>query len=91
MCCSRACFPLRASRRSRPAIGCIAKGLDKLETILQHNQGAMPDDFDFRFNLEYGAKYTTDDPVLRTIRALLDAETEHRARERESRNVRPAT
>lgn len=69
----------------------IAKGLDKLETILQHNQGAMPDDFDFRFNLEYGAKYTTDDPVLRTIRAVLDAETEHRARERESRNVRPAT
>ncbi len=69
----------------------IAKGLDKLETILQHNQGAMPDDFDFRFNLEYGAKYTTDDPVLRTIRAVLDEETEHRAREREARDVRPAT
>jgi len=62
----------------------IAKGLDKLETILQHNQGAMPDDFDFRFNLEYGAKYTTDDPILRTIRAVLDEETERRAREREA-------
>lgn len=64
----------------------IAKGLDKLETILQHNQGAMPDDFDFRFNLEYGAKYTTDDPILRTIRAVLDDETERRAREREQRS-----
>jgi len=64
----------------------IAKGLDKLETILQHNQGAMPDDFDFRFNLEYGAKYTTDDPILRTIRAVLDEETERRAHEREARD-----
>ncbi|AMW05807.1 HD domain-containing protein [Gemmatimonas phototrophica] len=61
----------------------IAKGLDKLETILQHNQGAMPADFDFRFNLEYGAKYTTDDPILRTIRAVLDEETERRAQEQD--------
>lgn len=66
----------------------IAKGLDKLETILQHNQGAMPDDFDFRFNLEYGAKYTTDDPILRTIRAVLDEETERRAQERDARASR---
>lgn len=66
----------------------IAKGLDKLETILQHNQGAMPDDFDFRFNLEYGAKYTTDDPILRTIRAVLDEETERRAQERDARAAR---
>lgn len=63
----------------------IAKGLDKLETILQHNQGAMPDGFDFRFNLQYGAKYTTDDPILRAIRAVLDEETERRAREQEAR------
>jgi putative hydrolases of HD superfamily len=62
----------------------IAKGLDKLETILQHNQGAMPADFDFRFNLEYGAKYTTDDPILRTIRAVLDEETERRAQEQDT-------
>jgi len=66
----------------------IAKGLDKLETILQHNQGAMPEDFDFRFNLEYGAKYTTDDPILRTIRAVLDEETERRAQERDARAAR---
>lgn len=69
----------------------IAKGLDKLETILQHNQGVMPDDFDFRFNLEYGAKYTNDDPILRTIRAVLDEETERRAREQEVRATPPAS
>jgi putative hydrolase of HD superfamily len=48
----------------------------------------MPDDFDFRFNLEYGAKYTTDDPILRTIRAVLDEETERRAQERDARASR---
>lgn len=69
----------------------IAKGLDKLETILQHNQGAMPEGFDFRFNLQYGTRYTTDDPVLRVIRAVLDDETERRARESEAaRRDRPA-
>lgn len=67
----------------------LAKGLDKLETILQHNQGAMPDDFDFRFNLQYGAQYTTDDPILRAIRAVLDEETERRAREREHGDAHP--
>lgn len=68
----------------------LAKGLDKLETILQHNQGVMPDDFDFRFNLHYGAKYTTDDPILRTIRAVLDEETERRAQEQERRGHTPS-
>jgi putative hydrolases of HD superfamily len=57
----------------------IAKGLDKLETILQHNQGAMPADFDFAFNLHYGAKYTAGDPVLAAIREVLDGETAQRA------------
>jgi putative hydrolases of HD superfamily len=31
-----------------------AKALDKLETIIQHNQGKNPDDFDYSFNLDYG-------------------------------------
>lgn len=57
----------------------MAKGLDKLETILQHNQGAMPPGFDFRFNLQYGARYTQHDPVLQALRTVLDAETEARA------------
>lgn len=42
----------------------LAKGLDKLETILQHTQGANPPDFDYRFNLGYGRRYTEDHPLL---------------------------
>lgn len=57
----------------------IAKALDKLETILQHNQGMNPDDFDYRFNLEYGRAYTSDDPLIARIRRILDEETERRA------------
>ena len=53
----------------------VVKGLDKLETIIQHNQGANPPDFDYAFNLAYGQKYTAADPVLATIRALVDKDT----------------
>jgi putative hydrolase of HD superfamily len=59
----------------------LAKGLDKLETILQHTQGQNPSDFDYRFNLTYGRRFTADHPVLAALRALLDEETERRARE----------
>ena len=57
----------------------IAKALDKLETILQHNQGKNPDDFDYNFNLDYGKQYTKGDPVIEQIRSILDRETEMRA------------
>lgn len=57
----------------------LAKGLDKLETIMQHNQGRNPKDFDYRFNLEYGQRFTAADPRLAAIRVLLDAETKRRA------------
>ena len=53
----------------------VVKGLDKLETIIQHNQGANRPDFDYAFNLAYGQKYTAADPVLATIRALVDKDT----------------
>lgn len=58
----------------------LAKGLDKLETILQHTQGLNPADFDYRFNLGYGQAYTASHPVLAAIRTRLDRETEARAR-----------
>ncbi|KLK93309.1 phosphohydrolase [Microvirga vignae] len=57
----------------------IAKGLDKLETILQHNQGQNPSDFDYAFNLGYGLKQTAAHPLLAKIRAVLDEETRARA------------
>jgi len=58
----------------------IAKALDKLETIMQHNQGANPAGFDYAFNLGYGTRYTTGHPLIDRIRSLLDAETEANAR-----------
>jgi putative hydrolases of HD superfamily len=58
----------------------VAKGLDKLETILQHTQGKNPADFDYAFNLEYGQRYTAADPLMAALRALLDAETSRRAK-----------
>jgi putative hydrolase of HD superfamily len=66
----------------------LAKGLDKLETIMQHNQGRNPADFDYRFNLGYGTRYM-DDPLLRSIREVLDGETEARAQEAEGERTDP--
>nr|WP_255726326.1 HD domain-containing protein [Microvirga sp. ACRRW] len=56
----------------------LAKGLDKLETILQHVQGKNPADFDYAFNLGYGQKQTSAHPLLTQIRAILDEETRAR-------------
>jgi len=56
----------------------MAKALDKLETLLQHNQGANPPDFDYAFNLEYGRKFTDAVPFAAALRTLIDAETEQK-------------
>lgn len=65
---------------------CAAKALDKLETILQHNQGSNPEDFDYEFNLEYGKAHTNKVPVAALIRDLLDVETKARARQNARRD-----
>ncbi len=57
----------------------LCKALDKLETILQHTQGKNPPDFDYRFNLSYGRRFTEGHPVIVQLRAMLDRETERRA------------
>jgi len=57
----------------------LAKALDKLETILQHNQGLNPPDFDYRFNLGYGQQYTSYHPLISTLRDMLDHQTQRRA------------
>ena len=61
-----------------------AKGLDKLETILQHTQGDNPPGFDYRFNLGYGRRYTGAHPTLRALRERLDEETARRVQESEA-------
>ncbi len=56
----------------------VIKGLDKLETILQHTQGQNPSDFDYGFNLEYGQKWMDGHPVLGVLRGLVDEKTRAR-------------
>ncbi|MBL4953125.1 HD domain-containing protein [Neobacillus sp. OS1-32] len=53
----------------------LVKALDKIETIIQHNQGKNPKGFDYQFNLEYGKKYANFDPIIRAIRTVVDQET----------------
>lgn len=65
----------------------LAKALDKLETLLQHTQGANPPDFDYRFNLGYGRQFTAGTPIIEVIRQVLDEETERRARAFEGHGV----
>jgi putative hydrolase of HD superfamily len=57
----------------------IAKALDKLETLLQHNQGANPADFDYLFNLDYGKRFTDAVPLAAQLRVPIDAETQRKA------------
>lgn len=60
----------------------LVKGLDKLETLVQHTQGANPEGFDYRFNLGYGRAQTDADPLLAALRALVDVDTARRACQR---------
>lgn len=57
----------------------LVKGLDKLETIIQHNQGENPPWLDYDFNLEYGLRYTDGHPLLSALRASVDADTRRNA------------
>ena len=54
------------------------KAFDKLETILQHNQGDNPPDFDYGFNLGYGRQHTATAPLFAKLREMLDKETVQR-------------
>jgi putative hydrolase of HD superfamily len=56
----------------------VAKGFDKLETMLQHVIGRNADTFDYAFNLDYGLAQTGQHPLLRQIRGLVDAATRAR-------------
>jgi putative hydrolase of HD superfamily len=66
------------------------KALDKLETIIQHNQGANPPDFDYAFNLAYGQKHTATHPLFAQLRAMVDVQTQARADTQATRTSTPA-
>lgn len=57
----------------------VAKALDKLETLMQHNQGANPPDFDYLFNVDYARKFTDAVPLIAEIRKGIDEETRQNA------------
>ncbi|MDL2266915.1 HD domain-containing protein [Desulfovibrio sp. OttesenSCG-928-G15] len=51
------------------------KAFDKLETLIQHNQGRNPRDFDYAFNLTYGLEQTNANDTARRMRRFVDANT----------------
>jgi len=53
----------------------LVKALDKIETIIQHNQGNNAPDFDHDFDLKYGQQYMDFDPVINELRSMVDEET----------------
>ena len=65
-----------AAARTPEAI--LAKGFDKIETMLQHLVGRNGPDFDYAFNLSYGVRQTDAHPLLRQIRTTVDAQTAQR-------------
>ena len=71
--------------------GRLAKGLDKLETILQHAQGRNPPELDLAYNLEYGRKDTAAHPLLAALRARLDSATRARLERDETAITLPGT
>lgn len=53
----------------------LVKALDKMETIIQHNQGKNPSDFDYEFNLLYGAEYAKYHEAVKALREIIDGDT----------------
>lgn len=64
----------------------LVKALDKMETIIQHNQGSNPLDFDYEFNLEYGKELSLYHPVITAIREIIDRETESKLKKQIKKN-----
>lgn len=62
----------------------LVKALDKMETIIQHNQGDNSSNFDYQFNMDYGKEYSTFHPIIQSIRELIDRETDMKIKESKS-------
>jgi putative hydrolase of HD superfamily len=56
----------------------LVKALDKAETIIQHNQGDNPPDFNYQFNLEYGKEYFEYSGILKMLRSIVDEKTKQK-------------
>lgn len=69
----------------RTAEARFVRALDKAETIIQHNQGVTPADFDYEFNLEYGKAYFEGQPLLQRLREEIDEDTRRQMAGREKK------
>lgn len=58
----------------------LAKGLDKLETMIQHVNGRQEPGFDYLWNLGYGTDRTARTPLLQSLRRRVDRLTRKAAR-----------
>lgn len=56
----------------------MAKGFDKIETMLQHLADSTTGNIDFPFNLTYGSARTDAHPLLKQIRDIVDEKTRAR-------------
>lgn len=56
------------------------KALDKLETLIQHNQGVNPLEFDYNFNITYGSELVKENEILSKIKQMIDIETKNHIR-----------
>lgn len=56
-----------------------AKGLDKIETMVQHVTGRQEPDFDYLWNLGYGVDRTARMDLLRALRRKVDVMTRAKA------------
>jgi len=53
----------------------VVKALDKIETIIQHNQVDNGETFDYEFNLNYGNTIAIDNSCLSELRRIVDEMT----------------
>ncbi|MFM0731749.1 helix-turn-helix transcriptional regulator [Paraburkholderia sediminicola] len=91
-----ACSSSRGAQFSVPVVTLLGRSLwryatpeimtKELETLLQHNQGKNPENFDYEFNLGYGRKYTDATALFKALREMLDDETRHHMK-KESRTM----
>ena len=65
----------------------LVKALDKIETIIQHNQGNNPADFDYAFNLTYGKAYCEFDDTIKALREIVDHDTLERCTSKNCNNT----
>ncbi|WP_417524784.1 HD domain-containing protein [Marinovum sp.] len=61
--------------RGQSSEAVLAKGLDKIETMVQHVTGDQVSDFDYLWNLGYGTSRTDRTPLLQELRQKVDAMT----------------